>query len=944
MKTNIYKLVFFSLLTIGMIAAANYSTFAQEYRCSAPSAFYVSSVTTTKSSVTTANAGTSNVAIIYMTIATGFSGATLTAATITSKNTNDADVTSVKLYWTTTTTFATTNLIGSASFSGGNAVFSSISWAIGTSVTRYLWVAYDVSATATNADILSCKVATCGLTFSTAGSLPTSGFYDPSQSISVLGASASSDIIAASNETANIDYASKTGSSITATTDAIRVWSFTVRDGGGSADADAFPTILTAVTLTKGSSDGVTSWANTIKEAALFDGSTKIQEVSVTGESIAFSGMSGANVTAADGGSKTLDLYLTFETTNITDNQQFQFKITSANSTAATSSTSSQFASFSDASSSVTGDNDRIEVTATALGYVQQPTGTLTNTNVSPAVTVEAKDANGMRDLDFTSTIRITASGGTLTGSPVTAVASSGLATFSTLQFSATATGVTLNAERDGTLDWDVTSNSFNIISYSWYCSKYTGTGSTKSITEIGFMPDFVIIKADAAYPAVIKTSTMASNESQDATSTSAYLTDAITSFDANGFTLGTNTGVNNNTTVYYYEAFKQNTNFVVGSYTGDGTTGSRNITVGSGAWRADFIITIPAYYSGCQATHLGFDNAGTGYYDGSASGGGTSSYAGASTDGFNALYAVGISVLNTSGKVYNYAAWNAYSGGMKVGKYTGTGSDNVDISGLGFQPNFVVTYEFGVAGTNHMRNGAITTDNALPFSAGAGAANYIQAFSSDAFQAGTGCYANGTVYAYAAFGGSDGVLPIELTEFKAEYIAPEKTAILRWATASEINNDYFTIEKATDAKNFKMLTTVKGAGNSNATLNYSTKDNEPGTGIIYYRLKQTDFDGKYEYSNVIAINTDDKNTNLSLTQPYFNEKEINTTVANIDGSALSVEIIDYTGGLVCYKTYETGNDKSIVLKLPAYNLAKGAMYFMRVSDGKKSAIKKFIY
>jgi len=94
--------------------------------------------------------------------------------------------------------------------------------------------------------------------------------------------------------------------------------------------------------------------------------------------------------------------------------------------------------------------------------------------------------------------------------------------------------------------------------------------------------------------------------------------------------------------------------------------------------------------------------------------------------------------------------------------------------------------------------------------------------------------------------------LPIELLSFYAE---PENDFInISWSTASEINNDYFTIEKGIDAMNFEFVANVDGAGNSNALLNYSTSDNEPSSGVSYYRLKQTDFDGNFSYSNVIEV------------------------------------------------------------------------------------------
>lgn len=95
--------------------------------------------------------------------------------------------------------------------------------------------------------------------------------------------------------------------------------------------------------------------------------------------------------------------------------------------------------------------------------------------------------------------------------------------------------------------------------------------------------------------------------------------------------------------------------------------------------------------------------------------------------------------------------------------------------------------------------------------------------------------------------------LPIELLSFRGEL--QNQNVLLKWVTASEINNDYFTIERSSDGVNFSPVAYVQGAGNSNHNLYYTATDFEPLTGISYYRLKQTDFDGSFEYSELISVN-----------------------------------------------------------------------------------------
>jgi fibronectin-binding autotransporter adhesin len=101
--------------------------------------------------------------------------------------------------------------------------------------------------------------------------------------------------------------------------------------------------------------------------------------------------------------------------------------------------------------------------------------------------------------------------------------------------------------------------------------------------------------------------------------------------------------------------------------------------------------------------------------------------------------------------------------------------------------------------------------------------------------------------------GGADGALPIELLSFDA--VLNETKADLAWTTASEVNNDYFTIHKTKDGENFEEVTRVTGAGNSSQALHYRTTDENPYEGVSYYRLKQTDYDGKFVYSKLVALN-----------------------------------------------------------------------------------------
>ncbi len=101
------------------------------------------------------------------------------------------------------------------------------------------------------------------------------------------------------------------------------------------------------------------------------------------------------------------------------------------------------------------------------------------------------------------------------------------------------------------------------------------------------------------------------------------------------------------------------------------------------------------------------------------------------------------------------------------------------------------------------------------------------------------------------AVGGSN-ILPIELASFQAQVLG--RTTLLSWSTASEIDNDYFAVERSADASDFQSIGTVDGSGNSFAEVHYSFVDERPLPGRNYYRLRQVDFDGAFTYSRIVSV------------------------------------------------------------------------------------------
>lgn len=245
----------------------------------------------------------------------------------------------------------------------------------------------------------------------------------------------------------NISYLNYTGTDLTLS-NSIELGQFIIRDGGGAADGDIVSTILTALNFS------VTNGAN-LERIALYDGSTELAEIA-GGATASFTGL---NIIAPDGSTKTFSLRANFKTT-VTDNQQISAKITSA--TASNSGSGFAASDAGGAETSTSGDNNRIEVIATQLNFVQNTTSpTGVNVAMAPAPTVSANDVNSNRDLDFTGAIQITSTG-TLQGTPVSVNAVNGLATFSSLTHTATGNALQLTAASTGLSN--VLSSLFDII------------------------------------------------------------------------------------------------------------------------------------------------------------------------------------------------------------------------------------------------------------------------------------------------------------------------------------------------------------------------------------------------------------------------------------------------------------------------------------------------
>ena len=174
--------------------------------------------------------------------------------------------------------------------------------------------------------------------------------------------------------------------------------------------------------------------------------------------------------------------------------------------------------------------------------------------------------------------------------------------------------------------------------------------------------------------------------------------------------------------------------------------------------------------------------------------------------------------------------------------------------------------------------------------------------------------------------------LPVGLLEFTATPTG--RVVELRWITLTEINNDFFTIERSVNAIDFTPVAIVKGAGNSQGTIHYKDTDIQPLQGLSYYRLKQTDFDGTESYSQIVAVNFV-KEGELHL---YPNPSGNNITLSFVSSNALpyTLEIYDNKGSLVKTANYVSTEEGMNSLSLDLSELTTGH-YLIRLSNSEEA-------
>ena len=172
--------------------------------------------------------------------------------------------------------------------------------------------------------------------------------------------------------------------------------------------------------------------------------------------------------------------------------------------------------------------------------------------------------------------------------------------------------------------------------------------------------------------------------------------------------------------------------------------------------------------------------------------------------------------------------------------------------------------------------------------------------------------------------------LPIVLLDFSAS--CENNASKITWTTATEINNDYFELEKSYDAFNFFSVGTIKGNGNSHQFKEYTYRDYETSDKTVYYRLKQVDFNGNFEYFDIIPSQCFfEGNFNVSNTRFENNLFQFNINTPSDE--KINIYLYDYKGSIVHSETKFVNKGNSNITLNNLY-LANG-IYMLNIMGEK---------
>ena len=287
---------------------------------------------------------------------------------------------------------------------------------------------------------------------------------------------------------------------------------------------------------------------------------------------------------------------------------------------------------------------------------------------------------------------------------------------------------------------------------------------------------------------------------------------------------------------------------------------------------------------------------------------------------------------LDTNKDVINLGRLDAYAGStLNVGDdfiLSGNSETNIDVASLSADDIYFDNTSAQLCGTGDLTVG----DEITEFNSADAEYQICAGFEIH--------HSGGTLAGKGSF-----ILPVELYSYNVKL--KNNQVRIDWVTATEIDNEYFAVERSVDARHFEEIEIVEGAGNSNDFRYYSVTDRFPYEGKSYYRLKQVDFDGKTTYFDIKMVDNNegytDKHGLTVYPNPIMEHSRFTIGLDGFEGNTVQVKIQNMSGFLVYSDEVKISQEREL-LDLDTNIIQDSGMYVVSVFHNDRWYHHKFMY
>ncbi len=195
---------------------------------------------------------------------------------------------------------------------------------------------------------------------------------------------------------------------------------------------------------------------------------------------------------------------------------------------------------------------------------------------------------------------------------------------------------------------------------------------------------------------------------------------------------------------------------------------------------------------------------------------------------------------------------------------------------------------------------------------------------------------------------GGVNILPVSWVDFEGA-VTSINTVKLTWITAQETNNDHFVVQKSNDGFNFKKIGQIEGAGNKSSLSQYEFEDQSINSGLAYYRLKQVDFDGNFEYSKIISVDIysslSESSIEIKLFPNPLSGNDLNIYAKGFNSNqVISFNLINTLGQVIMTDQF-FANGGGVLLENIDFETIAGSdkVFFLQLQTSEKIMVRQIV-